>query len=71
MQVLAPSDHGLRRLRQCDTLYVRSEVVPQFVGFLSVCFAGLPWVHRALFCSVLLLMKRIVLSSEEGEASKT
>ena len=59
MQVLAPSDHGLRRLRRCDTLYVRSEVVPQFVGFLSVCFAFLPWLHRALFCSVLLLMRRL------------
>ena len=59
MQVLAPSDHGLRRLRWCDAPYVRSDVVPQFVGFLSVCFAFLPWLHRALFCSVLLLMRRL------------
>ena len=59
MQVLAPSDHGMRRLRRCDALYVRPEVVPQFVGFLSMCFAFLPWLHRALFCSVLLPMRRL------------
>ena len=59
MQVLAPSDHGLRRLRRCDRLYVRSEPVPQLVGFLSMCFAFLPWLHRVLFCSVLLLMRRL------------
>ena len=59
MQVLAPSDHNLRRLNRCDASYVRSAVVPQFVSFLSVCFAFLPWLHRALFCSVLLLMRRL------------
>ena len=59
MQVLALLDHGLRRLRRCDMVYVRSEPVPQSVGFLSVCFAFLPWLHQALFCSVLLLMRRL------------
>ena len=36
LQVLAPSDQGLRPLRRCDRLYVRSELVPQLVGFLSM-----------------------------------
>ena len=38
VQVLAPSDQGLRPLRRCDPLYVRSEPIPQFVGFLSMFF---------------------------------
>ena len=58
-QVLAPSDHGPRPLRRCDPLYVRSEPVPQFVAFLSMFFAFLPWMHRALSCGVLLLMRRL------------
>ena len=57
LQVLAPSDQGLRPLRRCDPLYVRSEPVLQFVGFLSMFFSFLPWLHRALSCSVLLLMR--------------
>ena len=59
LQVLAPSGHGPRRLRRCDPLYVRSEPVPQFLGFLSMFFAFLPWLHRALSCGVLLLMRRL------------
>ena len=58
-QVLAPSDHGPRPLRRCDPLYVRSEPVPQFVALLSIFFAFLPWLHRALSCGVLLLMRRL------------
>ena len=38
---------------------VRSEPVQQFVGFLSIVFTDLPWLHRTLFCSVLLLMRRL------------
>ena len=46
-QVLALSDHGPRPLRR------------QFVAFLSMFFAFLPWLHRALSCGVLLLMRRL------------
>ena len=59
LQMLAPSDQGLRPLRRCDPLYVRSEPVPQFVDFLSMFFSFLPWLHRALSCSVLLLTRRL------------
>ena len=31
--------------------------MPQFVGFLSIFFSFLPWLHRALSCSVWLLMR--------------
>ena len=34
LQALAPFDQGLRPLRRCDPLYVRSEPLLQFVGFL-------------------------------------
>ena len=61
LQVLAPSDQGPWPLRRCDPLYVRSEPVPRFVGFLSMFFSFLPWLHRALSCSVLLLMRRLLL----------
>ena len=32
--------------------------MPPFVSFFSVFFSFLPWLHRALSCSVLLLMRR-------------
>ena len=33
--------------------------MPQFVGFFSMFFSFLPWLHRALSCSVLLLMQHL------------
>ena len=59
LHVFAASNHVLRPLRRCDALYVRSEPVQQFVGFFSMFFAFLPKLHRTLFCSVLLLMRRL------------
>ena len=57
--MLAPSDYGMRPLPWCDALYVPSEAVPQYLGFLSTFFAFLSWLHRALFCRVLLLMRHL------------
>ena len=50
LQVLAPSNQGLRPLRRCNPLHVRSEPVPRVVAFLSMFFSFLPWLHRGLSC---------------------
>ena len=61
LQVLAPSDQGLQPLRRWNQGYVSSEPGLRLVRFLSMLFCFLPWLHRALSCSVLLLMRRLHL----------
>ena len=61
LQIITLADGGPRPLTRADLLYVRSEPVPLFVQFLQAFFTFLPWLHQALSCGVLLLMKRLHL----------
>ena len=61
LRVITLADGGPRLLTRADLLYVRSEPVPLFVHFLQAFFSFLPWLHRALSCGVLLLMRRLHL----------
>ena len=61
LQVITLADGGPRPLTRADLLYVRSEPIPLFVQFLQAFFTFLPWLHQALSCGVLLLMKRLHL----------
>ena len=61
LPVITLADGGPRPLTRADLLYVRSEPVPLFVHFLQAFFSFLPWLHRALSCGVLLLMRRLHL----------
>ena len=61
LRVITLADGGPRPLTRADLLYVRSEPVPLFVHFLQAFFSFLPWLHRALSCGVLLLMRRLHL----------
>ena len=57
LRVITLADGGPRPLTRADLLYVRSEPVPLFVHFLQAFFSFLPWLHPALSCGVLLLMR--------------
>ena len=61
LRVITLADGGPRPLTRADLLYVRSEPFPLFVQFLQAFFTFLPWLHQALSCGVLLLMKRLYL----------
>ena len=61
LQVITLADGGPRPLTRADLLYVRSEPAPLFVQFLQAFFTFLPWLHQALSCGVVLLMKRLHL----------
>ena len=61
LRVITLADGGPRPLTRADLLYMRLEPVPLFVHFLQAFFSFLPWLHRALSCGVLLLMRRLHL----------
>ena len=61
LQIITLADGGPRALTRADLLYVRSEPIPLFVYFLQAFFTFVPWLHQALSCGVLLLMKRLRL----------
>ena len=61
LRVITLADGGPCPLTRADFLYVRLEPVPLFVHFLQAFFSFLPWLHRALSCGVLLLMRRLHL----------